>query len=81
MGIIGGYNTIIWGTIMLAIGGYQGFKMETSFAKTLYTRQEEPSPPANSEEDMLDEHFLVGAMNGRVHYKYRYSESLFASFL
>ena len=46
--IIGGYNTIIWGTIILLIGGYQGFKMETSFAKTLYARQDEHSPPAKS---------------------------------
>ena len=39
--MIGGYSSLIWGTLMFCIGGYQTFKMESSFAKTLYTRQAE----------------------------------------
>ena len=63
---------------MLFIASYQDFKMETSFAKTLYTRQAEQAPPARSEEEMLDEHFLVETIQGRVKYKYTYLESYIA---
>ena len=51
---IGGYNFLITSMILFAIGGYQSFKMDSSFSKTLYTHQETPSPAPRSEEDLLD---------------------------
>ena len=60
VGIIGGYAGLIWMTVSFFIGGYQQFKMDSSIAKTLYTRQDEHPPEARSEEEMLDDHYLVG---------------------
>ena len=73
--MIGGYSSMIWGALMFCIGGYQTFKMESSFAKTLYTRQDEHPKRVKTEEQKLDEGYLVEAINGRVKYDYSYLEN------
>lgn len=81
VGIIGGYAGLIWMTVSFFIGGYQQFKMDSSIAKTLYTRQDEHPPEARSEEEMLDDHYLVGKINGRIKYEYTYQESTWTWFM
>lgn len=81
VGIIGGYTGLVWAIIMFSIGGYQSFKMDASYAKTLFTRQEKQPKRARSEEEMLDDGYLLDSINGRVHYSYTYVENWLTWFL
>ena len=54
------------------IGGYQSFKMDQSMAKSLYTRQEEWPVPTNSEEDVLEQEYIMETIQGRIKYDYHY---------
>ena len=72
VGIIGGYTTLIWSFFLFLIGGYQSFKMDQSMAKSLYTRQEEWPVPTNSEEDVLEQEYIMETIQGRIKYDYHY---------